>query len=100
MTNTLSYEEAVISAAAEQGLGAPLVLLGYAGHAPFLWQSGGFTMVLVMIIKGQREVWVTWEGDDDYLVGVYHDDGEEMVNEAHEGCGFAELLATVERLSK
>ena len=100
MTDTMSYEDACISAAAHQGLGPPLLLLNYAGLAPFLWQSGGFTMVLVMIVKKQREIWVTWEGDDDYIVGRYHDNEEEMEAEAHEGCGFADLLATVERLSR
>jgi hypothetical protein len=94
------YEEACIFHAAHQGLGPPALLLSYAGWKPEIWQSGGFTMVLVIHLD-VAQIWVTWEGDDDYIVGYYSNGSLEDSTEALEYAfvGFDGILKAVEEMA-
>lgn len=90
------YDRACIAHAADQGLGPPALLLNLAGYSAELWQSGGWTMVLV-IEAGDAEVWVTWDGDG-YIVGRYTKASLEESTEAEEYwyAGLGSLLEAVE----
>jgi hypothetical protein len=95
-----AYDRRCQSAAADQGLGPPALLLSYAGWKPEVWQSGGFTMVLIVDLK-LAQIWVTWEGDDEYIVGYYTNGSLEDSTEALEYnyVGLDQLLEAVEGMA-
>ena len=74
------YKKACLQAAHEQGLTPVVEILEGAGYSVVLDQTGGFTMCAAVYNADHSVwVWVTPDGSDNFVVGVYTDDQPEGV---------------------
>jgi hypothetical protein len=58
-----SYERACAAAATDQGLDPIMAALKAGGFEPELWQSGGFCMIVTLVLVNGENYWIV-EGSD------------------------------------